>query len=159
MNNDVQLRTMTEPELREYKVEFIEGYADDIQENYNLSREESLQKSELAFDDVFPQCVVSAGHEVYSIEADDNVVGYIWYFVDDKAGKAYIYDFMTFEQFRSKGYGRSVIALVEAKLTKLGIQQLGLRVAYNNPRALALYQKLGFAITGLNMNKTLSTSA
>ena len=47
------------------------------------------------------------------------------------------------------------MALLEAELTSSGIRQITLRVAHDNPRALALYQEADFAITGYNMAKRL----
>jgi hypothetical protein len=44
---------------------------------------------------------------------------------------------------------------LERKLMDRGVTQLKLRVAFENTRALALYQAVGFNITGLNMAKTL----
>jgi ribosomal protein S18 acetylase RimI-like enzyme len=59
------------------------------------------------------------------------------------------------EQFRSQGYGRAALAVLEEHLVKSGAKQLKLRVAYKNKQALALYEKLGFNITGYNLAKTL----
>jgi ribosomal protein S18 acetylase RimI-like enzyme len=47
------------------------------------------------------------------------------------------------------------LTALEEHLAKSGAKQLKLRVAYKNKRALALYEKLGFTITGYNMAKTL----
>ncbi|MDC9623934.1 hypothetical protein PSI22_20415, partial [Xenorhabdus sp. XENO-7] len=44
----------------------------------------------------------------------------------------------------------------ESNLMSMGITEVGLRVAPNNPIAKALYEKSGFHITGFNMSKTLS---
>ncbi|WP_429152870.1 GNAT family N-acetyltransferase [Aeromonas hydrophila] len=53
------------------------------------------------------------------------------------------------------GIGKAAMALLEAELRSRGIRQITLRVAHDNPRALALYQEAGFAITGYNMAKRL----
>ena len=46
---------------------------------------------------------------------------------------------------------------LEAMLISQNIHSLQLRVAHDNPRALALYQRLGFNITGINLAKHLTT--
>ncbi|MNP71107.1 putative acetyltransferase [compost metagenome] len=56
---------------------------------------------------------------------------------------------------RGLGYGKAAMAALEASLQALGIHQIKLRVAHDNPRALALYQELGFSITGYNMVRHL----
>mgnify|MGYP000013378803 CR=1 FL=1 len=50
---------------------------------------------------------------------------------------------------------KAAMVALEAQLVPLGIHQIKLRVAQDNPRALALYQELGFTITGYNMAKHL----
>ncbi len=44
---------------------------------------------------------------------------------------------------------------LEQQLQEHGIEQIKLRVAYHNERALKLYQAVGFSITGFNMSKKI----
>ncbi|GJA07939.1 MULTISPECIES: GNAT family N-acetyltransferase [Aeromonas] len=82
-------------------------------------------------------------------------LGYLWHAIDDAAGTTFIYDFYVTPPHRGRGLGKAAMAALEAQLTPLGINQIKLRVAHDNPRALALYQALGFTITGYNMAKRL----
>ncbi|MEZ9793095.1 GNAT family N-acetyltransferase, partial [Vibrio splendidus] len=45
---------------------------------------------------------------------------------------------------------------LETQLLAIGINQIKLRVAYHNERALKLYKEVGFEVTGFNMSKKLS---
>ncbi|KUI99598.1 acetyltransferase [Vibrio sp. MEBiC08052] len=49
-------------------------------------------------------------------------------------------------------------ASLEKQLQEVGITQIKLRVAYQNERALKLYQEVGFVITGFNMSKKIGMS-
>jgi ribosomal protein S18 acetylase RimI-like enzyme len=71
----------------------------------------------------------------------------------------FILDFVVLEAFRSKGYGTAALTALEEHLAKSDAKQIKLRVAYHNKRALALYENLGFTITGYNMAKTLKKSS
>ncbi|WP_029225673.1 GNAT family N-acetyltransferase, partial [Vibrio tasmaniensis] len=50
---------------------------------------------------------------------------------------------------------RITLSLLEQQLKEHGIEQIKLRVAYHNERALKLYQAVGFSITGFNMSKKI----
>jgi ribosomal protein S18 acetylase RimI-like enzyme len=51
------------------------------------------------------------------------------------------------------GYGQTALLALEDQLFQSGVEQIKLRVAFNNRRALSLYEKVGFNITGYNMVK------
>lgn len=51
------------------------------------------------------------------------------------------------KQYWNKGLGRGLIDAVEQKAKQLGFTELDLRVTVTNPRAIALYEKVGFVIT------------
>jgi ribosomal protein S18 acetylase RimI-like enzyme len=82
-------------------------------------------------------------------------MGYLWYKLLDEGETVFIMDFVLFEQFRGLGYGKAALTVLEERLLQSGVGQIKLRVAYDNKRALGLYEKLGFRITGHNMVKVL----
>ena len=51
------------------------------------------------------------------------------------------------KQYWNKGLGRGLIDAVEQKAKQLGFTELDLKVTVANPRAIALYGKVGFVIT------------
>ncbi|MFQ2157187.1 GNAT family N-acetyltransferase [Aeromonas hydrophila] len=87
--------------------------------------------------------------------AEEEPLGYLWHAIDSDDAATFIYDFYVAPAHRSRGIGKAAMALLEAELRSSGIRQITLRVAHDNPRALALYQEAGFAITGYNMAKRL----
>jgi ribosomal protein S18 acetylase RimI-like enzyme len=145
-------------EFKRYGQIFIKDYSEDLSVNHGYSPKESLAIATRALSTSFPNNISTASDVIICIMAEssvieNNVVGFLWYNINSDNAKAYICDFFIFEQHRSKGHGKSAIALLESELAQHEINYLGLRVANNNPRALALYQDLGFNISGLNMSK------
>jgi RimJ/RimL family protein N-acetyltransferase len=64
------------------------------------------------------------------------------------------------KQHWGQGLGRSILGLVEAEAAALGINELDLRVAPYNLRAISLYEKCGYVACGerdgtLRMNKQI----
>jgi ribosomal protein S18 acetylase RimI-like enzyme len=82
-------------------------------------------------------------HYLFSLE-DDHAgvkVGIIWFAVRDKAShpSAFIYDFVIYEEFRRRGYGRQTLTGLEEKAKELGLDTISLHVFGHNQAAIALY--------------------
>jgi len=82
----------------------------------------------------------------------------IWFVVTDKAlhPSAFIYDFVIYEEFRRRGYGRQTLTALEEKAKELGLDTISLHVFGHNQAAIALYQQAGYETTSLYMAKKLS---
>ncbi|WP_353851248.1 GNAT family N-acetyltransferase [Aeromonas sp.] len=104
----------------------------------------------------FPNGLETDKHELLCIESDSELVGYLWHSINTDDKSTFIYDFFIFSNRRNNGYGKLAISAFESKLTSIGIEQIKLRVAYHNQRALKLYQEVGFAISGYNLSKKIA---
>lgn len=139
----------------------LEDYAQDLASNHGYDLATARRKSEASLLQYLPQGIATPGHcllcimpgEVTGEEAKP--LGYLWHAINADDDATFIYDFYIDPALRSQGYGKAAIAALEASLRVSGISQIKLRVAYDNPRALALYQEAGFIITGHNMAKLL----
>ena len=119
-----------------------------------LRKAEPLRQKEL--EDDLPQTVLTPENTLLCIEKSGHgLIGYLWYKLFDNGATAFIYDFIIFEDFRGVGYGKTAVSILEQQLLQIGVEQIKLRVAFNNDRALGLYKKLNFNITGYNMVKIL----
>lgn len=154
----IQFRTIKPDEYPAYREYFIVDYAHEIATNYGQSLEESRLIATKELKDDLPQDVSTPGHHLLCIEKTENgLIGYLWYRLLDEGDTAFILDFMLFEQFRGQGNGKAAMFALEKQLTQIGVKQIKLRVAFTNESARGLYEKVGFHITGYNMNKLLQT--
>lgn len=153
----IDVRDMDEADFQDFKAYFIPDYAVEIEENYHTSAEEAYRLAEQEILEDLPEGRRTKDHVLLSIclsnPGDRGCIGFLWYKVDVPRSHAFIYDFYIKPPFRSKGYGRESMSLLEARLYDQGIQELKLRVAAKNERALALYKELDFYVTGINMSK------
>ena len=150
----ITLRPMLADEFPSYRDYFVVDYADEIAENYGYTLEKSriIAREELADD--LPQTVNTPNHVLLCIENENGeMVGYLWYKLMDDGETAFGLDFIIFEPFRKKGYGKAAMGALEKQLSHTGVEQLKLRVAFYNKRALRLYENVGFSVTGYNMIK------
>ena len=70
-------------------------------------------------------------------------------FVADRtSGCAHVEDLFVMPKCRSQGIGARILAHAERLSTERGFKQIGLAVGIDNPRARALYERLGYVDTG-----------
>ncbi|AHX59987.1 GNAT family N-acetyltransferase [Aeromonas media] len=162
----VRLLPMDEAAFPAYRDYFIDDYAQDLASNHGLILADARQQAEASLLQHLPQGAATPGQSLLCIlPVSDNVggadapttaiAGYLWHSIDSAAHTTFIYDFYIFPTHRGLGYGKAAMAVLEAELKCLGVSQIKLRVAHDNPRARALYEEIGFRITGYNMAKTL----
>jgi GNAT superfamily N-acetyltransferase len=155
----ISLRKMRTEEFPDYRDYFLEDYTKELMSNYSYSQEYASKYAADGFSRDFPDGPDSPVNELLCIdnglEGDTELVGYLWHSIHKNEPTAFIHDFYIHEAHRSKGFGRQAIYVLEKLVLSIGIKELKLRVAYYNPRALALYEEIGFTITGINMAKTI----
>jgi ribosomal protein S18 acetylase RimI-like enzyme len=150
---------MRADEFPAYCEYFIDDYSREIVDNYGHSLEVAidLAKKELAHS--FPNgyddneqsllCIDTCIDEV------ECLVGYLWHCINLSDESTFICDFFIDPKYRGKGLGKQTMLVLERQLACAGVTQIKLRVAYQNQRALKLYQQVGFTITGINMSKKI----
>lgn len=156
----VQLIPMTESEFQSYLEGAIKDYAEDKVKAGNWLPEEALLKSTEVFSSLLPQGVSSEGQYLFSIResSTDPYLGMIWFAVNEQAQQrsAFICNFSVLEAFRGIGYGKAALVALEDKIRELEITTISLHVFGHNKTALALYQKMGYETTNINMSKCLA---
>lgn len=87
----------------------------------------------------------------------DESIGWVWlcYDPDHPQHEGFIYNFILFEAYRGKGLAKQAMAALEEQAKSLGVKKLSLHVFAHNQIARSLYEKTGFAETGIYMSKPL----
>lgn len=151
----IQLRPMVASEYSAYCDYFIEDYSREMAVNFGHSIDRAIELAKQDLIRSFPNGLETNEHDLLCIESDSALVGYLWHSINASDKSTFIYDFFIFSSNRNNGYGKLAITALEAQLKSMGIAQIKLRVAYQNKRALKLYQDVGFSITGYNMSKKI----
>ena len=151
----ITLRPLQSHEFAAFAAYFVPDYAAELVANYGLSQAAALAEAteDLALD--LPQGADTPGEVLTCIALGDQVVGYLFFALNEARHFAFIKDFHVLPPYQSQGHGTAALAALAALLKHQGITQLRLRVAAKNAAAHRLYTKLGFFPTGINMAKTL----
>ena len=157
----IRLVPMKTTEYQTYLDISIREYAEDKIRAGNWQPAEALERSAQEFHQLLPEGVASRDQYLYDIE-DARLgvkVGMIWLarIMQGTHPVMFIYDFRIDEPYRRKGYGEQAMRAAEDQAKTLGLDTIALHVFGHNQAARALYEKLGYEITNINMAKKLTT--
>lgn len=148
---------MNEEEFTNYRSLFINEYAQDLQKNRGYLSEKARIKAIESIDKPLYQGISTSKNQLWCIRqvnGPEEVIGFLWLSIT--ATSAWISDFYIYSKWRGCGFGSLALSEMKKALKEMGIDEVGLRVAPENDSARALYKKLGFHITGINMSQNLS---
>lgn len=155
----VELVPMAEPELAEFLVVAVPGYAAEHVRAGDWSEEGALERSAAEFAKLLPDGVATPDHYLFTIRdpALPAVVGMLWFAVrSGPAGRsAFVYNLEIGPAYRRRGYASQAFREMEQHVRALGIGAIGLHVFGGNYAAQALYAKLGYEVTNVIMKKAL----
>ncbi|MGM9986110.1 MAG: GNAT family N-acetyltransferase [Bacillaceae bacterium] len=150
----ITLRLMNADEYKEYVAVAINTYAKEKVLAGNWKEEESIAKAKESYEQLLPEGEKTENHYLYTIMNDDQACGMIWLGKQtDEQG--FIYDFSIEDKYRGNGFGKEAMKLVEQEGKKVGLKKIGLHVFGHNHAARALYEKLGYQITNVQMIKEI----
>ncbi len=155
------LRPMTSYEYAEWLEHTIPAYAADKVASGQWSEEESLQLSRKGYEELLPQGLTTPDNFFYMIEdSDSRPVGVLWFAVKTmfSARIAYVYDVEIQPQHRRKGHAYRAFCALEQEARKIGLSGIALHVFGHNVDAQALYTKLGFRPTNINLFKPVTSA-
>lgn len=156
---------MSAASFADYVKSAITNYAEENVAAGRWPSEGALERSRLDYESFLPNGPATPDNFLYEIRAslasdDDSasrIVGHLWFAIVKKNGVrgGYVYDLEVSPEYRRQGHAEAAFRAMEVLAREMGLPSVGLHVFANNPGAQALYAKLGYAVTGLNMIKHL----
>lgn len=153
------LRAMTEAEYAAWMTEMIPAYAQDKVASGQWSAGEAVELSAQGLRELLPQGLQTPGHFLYTIEDDAaQAVGQLWFAVEQRAGAriAYVYDIAIRLERRREGHAQRAFGALEAEARQRGLCGIALHVFGHDTPAQALYARLGFQPTNINLFKPIA---
>jgi ribosomal protein S18 acetylase RimI-like enzyme len=150
---------MTEPEYLAFVAAAIPGYAADKVAAGQWTAEESLALAKKSFDELLPAGRRTAdNHFLTILDVESVAVGSLWIAVQARAGEpiAYIYDLAIDPAHQRRGHATGALRALEEEVRTLGLAGIALHVFGHNVGAQALYAKLGYEPTNINMYKPVA---
>jgi len=150
---------MSEAAFVEFQRSAIEAYASQNVASGRWPPESALELSRAEHHRLLPEGRATKGAYLFQIFDPETspAVGSLWLAVQNATGtpRGYVYNVEIAEAHRGKGHAKRAFEALEPFCRELGATTIGLHVfAFNTP-ARKLYERLGYEVTGLNMQKTL----
>ena len=153
----ISLVPMNAEEFLAYVAEAVPAFAREKVESGQWSEDSSLRLAQQGFDELLPQGLATPDNHLFTIRdsASQASVGMLWIAIQQRAGEnvAYVYDVLVQPEFQRSGYATLAFAALEAEAVSRGLSGIALHVFGHNAAAIALYRKLGFQPTNINMFK------
>jgi ribosomal protein S18 acetylase RimI-like enzyme len=156
----VRLEPMSEEEFQATLGKAIPRHAAARVRRGFWKEEESLEASRTDYAQMLPQGLETPHRHFCNLVDEESGarIGEAWYVLQSKGGKTQLWiDWIWVEpEFRRRGYATQVFGRLEEEARARGAGRVGLHVVSENEGALALYDKLGYAVTDLLMAKVVA---
>jgi ribosomal protein S18 acetylase RimI-like enzyme len=157
------LHPMTQEAFLEWKSESVPAYAAEKIASGQWQEAQALALAQKSFDELLPQGLSTPDNLLFTLRDQDVRVdvGTLWVAVQDRAGKrvAYVYDVVIRPEHQRKGHATRAFRALEDVVRSLGIAGIALHVFGHNAAAHALYVKLGYRPTNINMYKPIEATS
>ena len=157
----LSLVPMTEADFATYLARAVRSYADDHIRAGDVLPEEALPRAQKDYDELLPEGLRSKNQFLFNLTHDAlGAIGMLWFALKEHRDvkTAYLYDISIREDLRGRGFGRQALEVLEVELRERNVASIGLNVFGYNHAARALYEKMGYQITGMGMKKMLAPS-
>jgi len=156
------LSPMSESAFADYLAYAIPDFARDKVQAGQWAEDESLELSRSGYVDMLPQGLATPDNFFYTLcdGATQADVGMLWFAAQLRGGQriAYVYDVYVRPEHQRMGHAGRAFAALEVEARRLGLTGIALHVFGHNAGAQALYQKLGYVPTNINMFKPLASA-
>jgi ribosomal protein S18 acetylase RimI-like enzyme len=153
------LLAMCDSEYENFIAETVRAYAAEKVAAGQWPQAESLALARQSLSDLLPAGRATLDNHLFTIHesATSASIGRLWFAAQERAGSriAYVYDVSVSPEHQRKGHAIRAFHALEAEVVKLGLSGIALHVFGHNLAARALYAKLGYLPTNINMFKAV----
>lgn len=153
------LRPITDSEYAIWLESVIPEYAADKVASGQWPQEGALELSRQEYGQLLPEGKGTANNHLFTVlGAEGDRVGTLWFAVRERGGRrvAYVYDIEIAPEHRRRGHAFRAFEALEQEVARLGLGGIALHVFGHNHAAQALYAKLGYVATNINMFKPVA---
>jgi ribosomal protein S18 acetylase RimI-like enzyme len=135
----------------------LADFAQTLVQDQGLWHGEAEAQAARKLTELLPRGADTEGAILRTAVADGTPVGWVWAAMPapPRPGMGWLHHIDIDEAYRSRGYGRAVIAAVEAELVRRGVRRMGLSVPGYHVEARRLCVRLGYELQSQQMVKAL----
>lgn len=152
------LRPISDDEFTVWLGTVVPEYAADKVASGQWAEDAALELSRKEYSDLLPQGRRTENNHLFTVlSVDGEPVGTLWFVAKDRAKRriAYVFDVLIAPERRRQGHAFRAFQAMEQEVVRLGLSGVALHVFGHNHAAQALYAKLGYVATNINMFKAI----
>lgn len=156
----VTLAPMTQEIYEAWLEHSVREYARGHVDAGNWPAEGSVERAQGEFDSLLPQGLDTPGQTLWSIQDEAGQhVGILWVGPRQRVPDAlWIWDIEMEPASRGRGYGQAALEALHAWAREQGYPRVGLHVFGSNEVARRLYERVGYRVTDVVMEKRLDAA-
>jgi ribosomal protein S18 acetylase RimI-like enzyme len=150
------LRPITAAEFDAWLQDAIPAFAADKVASGEWREDTALEQSRKAHSDLLPDGIDTKDNYLYAILGEEGQqVGFLWFAVRPRGrgSIAYVYSVDVWPRHRRQGHAHRAFIELESEVARLGLDGIALHVFGHNKIGRALYAKLGYEPTNINLYK------
>jgi RimJ/RimL family protein N-acetyltransferase len=155
----LRLQPMNALEYQQFLDYAIPNYAEEKTKAGNFSPEDAMSLSAQEYQELLPLGPDTRDNYLLSIydEGLGKKVGFVWLTIQQMGvlRTLTVVNILIYAEFRRRGYASKAFHLIEEMAYELDLTRVTLHVFGHNDAARALYQKLGYRETNVNMAKDM----
>lgn len=153
------IRPVTDAEYEAWMEVAIPAYAADKVASGAWTEDTALEQSRQEHLNLLPKGTDTPDNYLFAIEdTSGQQVGFLW-FAAQQRGKgrvAYVYSVEVIAAHQRQGHAYRAFKDLESEVARLGLEGIALHVFGHNKIAQALYAKLGYEPTNINLYKSVA---
>jgi ribosomal protein S18 acetylase RimI-like enzyme len=153
------LRKMTDSEYAAWIDVLVPEYAADKVAVSRWSKGEAVELARKEYGQLLPKGLETENNYFFTVlNQSGQPVGSLWFGEGQRVGYkvAFVFDLIVRPEYRRQGHARRALQALEIEAAKRGLAGIALHVFGHNAPGRALYEKLGYAPTSINLYKPLS---
>jgi ribosomal protein S18 acetylase RimI-like enzyme len=156
------IRPLTKAEYVAWLSQAVSVYAEQRAASGAWPQDAALQLSQKEHETLLPQGQDTSDNFFFAVlGTTGEQVGTIWFAARDraKARVAFLYHVLVWPEHQRQGHAFRALQALEVEIKRLGLSGIALQVFGHNTVAQALYSKLGYEVTNINLFKSVATGA
>lgn len=156
------LRPLTDAEFEAWLGAVVPSYAADKVATGAWPSDQAVEMSRQEYQTLLPQGLQTPENHFYAIvDGHGQPVGSLWIAEKQRPGQrvAYVFDVTIAPAYRRQGHAFRAFEALEGEVARLGLAGIALHVFGHNTAGRALYAKLGYQPTNINLFKGVPPAA
>jgi ribosomal protein S18 acetylase RimI-like enzyme len=152
---------MSQTEYADWAERAIASYAADKVASGQWIEAQAVSLATREYAQLLPQGLSTPDHHLFTLTDDEGTcVGVLWFALTNKfnAPVAYLYNIEVNAEHRRQGHAHRALLALEDEARRLGLTGIALHVFGHNTGAQALYARLGYGPTNINLFKPLAAT-